>query len=336
MKKQVSLTMNYIVSWFYSEIDEIKSNYSQVNADSTSDKFQEVYWKCIVSFYNSSLKYNNDKKHIFYTNLKELPPMKNIDLKNFFLSNNIEVREIQLTNKTPEDWFTAWRNQFYVFDILKDLQELLSDEDNLLILDSDCIINQNLDGLFEDVQKMDAVVYDIGYPNDWVINTITQDQMNEMYFKFFGIYESIRYYGGEFIAINAKVIKHILEEFRSLWKKNYALYETNSPKLTEEAHFLSIIYHKLNLANSFGDKYIKRLWNSNKYNNIKNEDINLPVYHLPSQKTTGFKYYFQKAIVKGQDIERDDLVKIFNISNTSKIIRRVKEMGTKILFKVSK
>lgn len=328
--------MDYIVSWFYSESEEMKSKYPQVNADSTSDKFQEVYWRCIVSFYTSSLNYNSNKKHIFYTNLTKIPDMNNFNLKSFFDFNNIEVRNINLSTKAPEDWNSAWRNQFYVFDILSDLQEQLTKRDNLLILDSDCIVTKNLDELFKDIDRLDAIVYDCGYADDHNINGISPNQMRALFSEYYQVNDHVKYYGGEFIAVNGDVISKILKEYKSLWDLNYKKYEQKLLKLTEEAHFLSFIYHRLHLTNSLGNKYIKRLWNGRSFNNIEESDVDLAIYHLPSQKTTGFKYFFRKSVVKGQTLSRDELVNIFDIKKKKRIIRRVVELSTKIMFRVAK
>lgn len=76
--------MNYVISWFYAENTEDESYYPQVGGKSTSNKFQNIYWKCIYNFYYSSLIYNKCE-HIFFTNLNKLPrSIDGIDIENFF------------------------------------------------------------------------------------------------------------------------------------------------------------------------------------------------------------------------------------------------------------
>jgi hypothetical protein len=241
--------LDYIISWFYSEDNQLKSHYPQVNMDSTSSKFQEVYWKCIVSFYTSSLKNNKDMKHIFYTNVSEFPQLRKFNLKNFFENNQIEIRYRELSNKTPADWHSAWRNQFFVFDILDDLSGSVTVKDNILILDSDCIVTRDLTELFQSIEKLGAVLYDCGYEDTHVINGVSIEDMRQLFYDYYQERESIRYYGGEFIALRGDLIGRMLEEYSILWSINYKKYESKLKKLTEEAHFLSFIYHRLNLFN---------------------------------------------------------------------------------------
>lgn len=328
--------MDYIVSWFYAETKNMKSSYSQVKADSTSNKFQEVYWRCVASFFATSKKYNPNKKHLFYTNLSNIPTGPKFNYKDFLSDLEVEVRNVELSTKTPVDWHSAWRNQFYVFDIMQDLQIHISSSDNILILDSDCIINKNLDNLFMDVQKYGVIVYDCGYPDNHTVNGLTTVQMGNLYFEYYQTKESINYYGGEFIAINGGILSNILEEYKFIWSKNFKKYEDGLLKLTEEAHFLSLIYHRLKTTKALGNHYIKRMWNTRAYNNIIDNDIDLPIFHLPSQKTTGFKYFFKRSIIKEQSLTQMDIINIFDIKKNKTNARKLKEIGTKVMFMISK
>jgi len=325
--------LNYIVSWFYLEEEGNESSYMQVNAKSTSEKFQNTYWKCIVSFYYTSLRKNPKAKHIFYTNATHFPVVEGLKTKKFFENNGIEVRKQPLTNQTPIDWHSAWRNQFYVFDILQDLSGKVKEDDAIAVLDSDCIINQNLEELFEQIRKYGSIGYLVGYDPQHVINGINIIQMQELYTRFYNEKTAVQYYGGEFIGIKGGYLNPLLEEYRLLWKKNYELYKEKQIKLNEEAHFLSLLYHKLNLANSSGNKYIKRIWNGLNYNNVQPDDQSLSIYHLPAQKTTGFPYFFNRIIKKNKDYESKDIIRIFDINQKKSKKRIAKEVLTKVVFK---
>ncbi|NCT37355.1 hypothetical protein GTW56_13990 [Bacillus sp. EB93] len=328
--------MNYIVSWFYLEEKGNESSYMQVNANSTSRKFQDTYWKCIISFYYTSIKKNKDAKHIFYTNSEYYPTVDGLNTKLFFEQNNIEIRNQELTNKTPINWHSAWRNQFYVFDILNDLSGIVNDNDSIIILDSDCIINSNLNALFEDIRNYGLVSYLIGYEEDHVINGINTLQMKELYNQFYKQFKDVQYFGGEFIGIKGVHIQSVLEVYTNLWEENYKNFEKNEMKLNEEAHFLSVIYNNLNLENSRGNKYIKRIWNGLNYHNVNENDKYLDIYHLPAQKTTGFSYFYNKVVKKNKDYSINDVIKIFDINVIKRKRRRIKEMITKVLFKFKK
>lgn len=325
--------MDYIISWFFAEQEGNESSYMQINAKSTSGKFQKTYWKCILCFFYSSLRKNKNAKHILYTNINNFPKIDGVDTKKFFEKNNIEIRLKELSNQTPKDWYKAWRNQFYVFDILTDLSNIVKNDDAVIIVDSDCIINNNLDNLFNEIRKLKAVCYEIKYRDDHNINGINIKQMGQLYKQFYGEDKKIGYYGGEFIAVKGEIISRIVYEYHKLWNLNYLKYKNNQIKLNEEAHFLSIIYHKINVENSSGNHYIKRIWNGFNYNNYEKKDKYLDIYHLPAQKVTGFSYFFKKIVKRSIDYSQKDLLEILDLSLKKSEIRCIKEILTKLYFK---
>jgi hypothetical protein len=75
------------------------------------------------------------------------------------------------------------------------------------------------------------------------------------------------------------------------------------------------------------------LWNARVYKNIEHNDTELAIYHLPAQKTTGFKYYFDKVVIKNKDIDKVDLINIFDIKKNKTNLRKIKELNTKLLLK---
>ncbi|MDU1538944.1 MAG: hypothetical protein E6902_04910 [Paeniclostridium sordellii] len=290
--------MNYISTWLYIESKDDESYYDQVGGSTTDKRIQDIYWKCVFDFFHSSLKFNKECKHIFFTN-------KNIDnvvigkiqIRDFFKQNNISVVNIELTNKTPKDWFGSWRNQFYIFDILKYIKEEFSDEDKFLILDSDCVFTKNIGNLFLNLST-NTINYNINYDKNQIVNGISEVQMTEIYNEIFNKNEDlIHYYGGEFFVGSMNTISKILTEFELLWEQNLKRYSANKMKLNEEAHFLSCIYKSLNIENNEGNNFIKRMWTSFKFNNINNEDMELPIWHLPAEKQTGFNTMFNKISV---------------------------------------
>ncbi|MGG0574543.1 hypothetical protein ABE036_11345 [Priestia aryabhattai] len=325
--------MDYIISWLYLEEKGNESSYMQVNAKSTSKKFQNVYWECVVSFYYASLQKNPAAKHIFYTNAQELPIIQGFCVASFFENNDIEIKKQELTNKTPMNWHNAWRNQFYVFDILKDLSTVVEKNDAILILDSDCIIKNSLEPLFTIIKDKGLISYLIGYDLEHNINGISTNNMRKLYKCFYNEDKDVFYYGGEFIGIKGGNLDTLLREYQLLWAKNYKLYEEKKLKLNEEAHFLSMLYHNMNLANNLGNQYIKRMWNGLNYNNLKKEDCGLSIYHLPAQKTTGFHYFFNKFVKKNKKFNQQDIINIFDISNKKSQRRKAREIVTKLIFK---
>ncbi len=292
---------NYLVTWFYSEEANDASYYPSVGGSSSSAKIQYIYWRCIYVFFRSALITNRDviTDFVFFTNVENLPTVDGVNFKEFFEENHIRVVLQELTRKTPKDWYGAWRNQFYLFDILKHFQDA---DGNILILDSDCVVNAPLKSLYEEIHEKGILTLPIDYSVKREINGCSIEQMREIYRRILKTPQSngLLYMGGEFVAIRGDKTAPLMEMFETIWAKNYELYEAKEPKLNEEAHVLSLCYYALGAQNEAGRKYIRRIWNALNCDQVMESDLALPIWHLPAEKKFGFKELFRKLKAKKQ------------------------------------
>ena len=287
---------NYFITWFYSEQANDESYYPSVGGSSSSAEFQYVYWRCVYVFYRTALATNRDvvTDWIFFTNVENLPTVDGVDFRKFFAENGIKVVYKELTRKTPKDWFGAWRNQFYLFDVLEYFKK--AQPGNLLILDSDCVITGSLAGLYQDISAKGVVAMPVGYADDHNINGCSIEEMRAIYQKFFGKTDvtGLTYWGGEIIALSTEILPALFEAFEDIWQKNRLLYEKKETKLNEEAHTLSLCYYRIGKYNDDGRKYTKRMWTDLKCDTVEKADQALPIWHLPAEKKWGFQTMFSK------------------------------------------
>lgn len=290
---------NYLITWFYAENKDNESFYPQVGGKSSSFYFQKVYWKCIYCFFRSAIITNEASiEYLFFTNTNIPTDIDGVNIEQFFRDNNIKVIRKELSKQVPKDWYGAWRNQFYIFDILETLKDYSG---NHLILDSDCIISESLDNVFNAVNQFGNIAYNVEGNGVHPINGITQSQMRQLYRNFFNVEspcEDLFYCGGEIVAIKSALIPQALKVFENIWEKNFIRYQNNEFKLNEEAHFLTLIYYRLGILNNIASKYIKRLWTTKIYDNVKKKDLDkYIILHLLSEKQDGFVklfHYFQR------------------------------------------
>lgn len=285
---------NYFISWFYSERADDESCYPSVGAHSGSAEFQYVYWRCVYVLYRSAFVTNAGTvtDWLFFTNVKNLPSVDGINFQKFFEENGVRVICMELTRRTPKDWYGAWRNQFYLFDILEYLKDF---EGNHLILDSDCVVTGSLSSLYREIAQKQILTLPIDYSEDKDINGCSVREMRALYRDFYDTEEpgDLVYMGGEFVAVTAQAIRELLPVFYDIWEKNYRLYENKRKKLNEEAHMLSLCYYRLGMANEAGRKYIRRIWTDMNLDQVQETDCRLPVWHLPAEKKFGFVRLFR-------------------------------------------
>jgi hypothetical protein len=286
-------------------------NFSPSGGGRTSSaSVQAVYWRCIYNLYQTALLTNKEvvTDWIFITNLTELPVVDGLDFNRFFSENRIQLVNIELTRKTPKDWSGAWRNQFYVFDVLDYLK---TREGNFVILDTDCVITGSLEGLFRQIEEKGIVALTIDYPEDKNVNGCSLLGMREIYKECFGGEEpqDLVYSGGEICAVNSSVIPEILALFEEIRKVNYDRYEKKRMKLTDEAHHLSVIYYRMNRQNNIAGQYTKRMWTDLKCDTVVPADASLVIWHLPAEKKFALQTIFYR-LRKNPNLRAEQVLKL--------------------------
>lgn len=305
---------DHICTWIYLDTLEESSEYPQVGKRSHLAEFQKVYWKCVAVFFALSTQFNPQRRHLLFSNKRreEFPRIDGFDLQGFLKEKNVEVVALPLTWQTPEGYFGKWRNQFYIFDILQFIEKKYSSqpsddivspddyEPGFVILDSDCIINRPLDALFAEVRRHGLLALPMPYSDTHDINGVTREQMRRIFAELDGKDPggNPAYYGGEIFAATLPVIRQINAIAPGVWQNMLERHRNGQPKLNEEAHFLSYCYHKIGRFGAM-ESFIKRIWTSPHYSNVQPEDANLPIWHLPSEKTGGIALIFKRLTTDG-------------------------------------
>ena len=285
--------MNYIITWFYRESADEASFYPQMGQKGDSALVHSVYMQIQVPFFRTFRHYNPKVRLLFFTNLKRegLPRF----LLELFDELSVETVTLPYTRRPPKGWYEAWQNQFYLYDILGWMGGRMKADDALLVCDADCLCRTPLDGLFDEIRKQGSALYEFITDRSATINGITLPEMEAFYSACYGPppRSPLAYYGGEFIGLRGDSVCRINEAYPELWAFNLARAGSREPKLNEEAHVLSVLAERLDLRNAVANRYVKRMWTSPQFNNVRPEDERLAVWHLPYEKKRGLYRLFR-------------------------------------------
>ena len=144
---------NYIATWFYKESKEDASFYPQAGKRGDSALVHSIYMQIQVPFFTTFRHYHPDDKLLFFSNLDQFPDY----LERLFKELRIETVTLPYLCIPPKGWYGAWRNQFYLYDILRYMEKRMQADDTLLICDADCLCMRPLGQLFSDTRKYGAL-----------------------------------------------------------------------------------------------------------------------------------------------------------------------------------
>ncbi|MBC8033320.1 MAG: hypothetical protein H7Y03_04190, partial [Chitinophagaceae bacterium] len=251
----------------------------------------------ICTFYAMARFYNADAELVFFSNSSSLPVVEDSSVNDVLKNLDVKIYTTPFEYITPKGYSDKWRNQFYEFSILKFISrhEDFNNNDNFLLLDSDCIISQNLNPLFQLVEQHKCITYSIDYDVNHRINGNSRNEMKTIFESLCNkkLMTSPQYHAGEFYASTVSVIKTIIEDFYVVWEQLINRHEAGLPKLHEEAHVLSYLFFINNYHGGQANAFIKRLWTDpSSYRNVSREDVHLAIWHLPAEKRFGFKKLF--------------------------------------------
>ena len=295
---QTTTPQTVIGTWLYVEPKGAESRYPQVGGVSSSSTFQDVYWRCVMLFFASSVRHNPSAIHRLFTTVPSVPDVGSFSTSDFLKRLNIEVVQVPFTYLPPPGYHGAWRNQFYILDIIKSLDVRGAKDEQYLILDCDCVFTAAIDDLSRHLSQKGLLALDLGLPLDEDINGLTQRDMKRI-FEEIGQpcpEEATKYYGGEFFAATSEVIHQLASEIEPLWETCLARFRAGQPKFNEEAHFLSFLYAKLGYTGGTANRYIGRIWTGLKFRNTSPRDFDLAIWHIPAEKKHGIKRLYPQVI----------------------------------------
>jgi len=289
---------NILATWICIDSPENATYFPSSKGMSSDIGIQSNYYKCIAVCFHSARLYNPDLRLVFFTNKNELPVIEGVDFKLLFDSLNVQFYYTDFEYITPPDYSKMWRNQFYEFSIFKFISNSseFNNDDNIVLIDSDCVVTKSLDDLFKDIKSHKSIAYELDYKENVDINGISRIGMEAVFSELSGktIGKIPLYYAGEFFGASVRLVKEYFSLFRELWPKLIALNAEGKPKLHEEAHVLSYLFFITGNENGIANKYIKRLWTDpSSFRNVNKDDDNLYIWHLPKHKVSGFPKLFK-------------------------------------------
>jgi hypothetical protein len=286
---------DYVSTWMYVESSQEGGLYPQVGGLTTSHATQNIYWRCVYTFFWSATRFlkRDSVKFLLFTNVAQLPIVDGIDLNTALAAFGVELVTLRYT-WAPTGTRRPWFNQYFLFDILDYAAGRLGADDTLLVLDNDCLIVGDLAAAFALARRDGALLITVDVGEDENANGLSRRQAMDIYALVGGERPTRApdYFGGEFYGVSGAMLARLMPLAREVRAKNDALAAAGKPYFSDEAHFFSHLMWRLGRRGPNANHVARRIWTTWKLNNTKSADLHLPVWHLPSEKTYGFADLF--------------------------------------------
>lgn len=295
---------NIIATGFVADTEETATEFPSAGKNSADLRFQAVYWRCIASFFYTARVNNPDAELILFSNIA--PPMVDrVDLSAVLRRLSVNVVNLPLTFRLPQDGISRWGSVFYVLDII---YWMLINRSNhrFALLDSDVVIAGNLEPLFAALANQPFGGYRIDYPDGHSVNGLTPRAAAAIASRLSQNRDlaTLPIYGGELFLGYTAALAYWKEKIGCLWQECLNL-ARGEERITTEEHFWSIFYaiHSVNVVDQ--NPFIKRMATYRRFNTVVDGDQHKLIWHMPAEKKRGFADLFAYLKRRNFDIERD-------------------------------
>lgn len=298
------MTGRNIHSWFYEQDAEEGGTYAQVRGDSSTQAFRDVYRRCLAVFFASARAANPDAQLVLWLNRPWDPHASKVADETHQLLGRlgVQTRTVDYTYAPPEGAPSAWRNQFFVYDVLAAIADDTADDDLHLILDSDIVWagGPRQGRMWEALAKSGALVYAIDYAAENQLNGFSRNDLATLAARLGHPAKTPPpYHGGEFIALRGDKVKALAGAAAPLWQRLLAMHRAGERIVTEEAHMLSLLDVMLELDGDAAP-FVSRLWTQvGKYRNVGPECLELVLWHVPAEKRYGIPRLYRRMMRSG-------------------------------------
>lgn len=259
--------------------------FPSAGGNSADSRVQATYWRCVIALFASARMSNPSLHLVLFCNTAP-PVLDGVNLAATLDRYGVELRQVPLSTRLARGRTAAWGNVLYVFDILAALEKEPEDT-ALTLVDSDVLVMQPLDELFERIRLSDFVGYEVGSALDAPINGMTLRSLAE---AARGLDPSAerqpRHLGGELFGITLANWKKHRVIFAAILDQAQRGSGPAAGVLTEE-HVFTIAAMQIGAGVSDVNDLIKRIWTSPYYSTVRPGDELLAMWHLPAEKRYG-------------------------------------------------
>ncbi|MDP9027475.1 MAG: hypothetical protein M3N46_07940 [Actinomycetota bacterium] len=278
-----------LVTWFHADDLAHAGWYPQIRGSSSSSATYEVYLRCVDVCVASFRRWNPHNPCLVVLNpLAET--IVSVERRDRWRRLGVEVRVVENRHLPARELFTAWQNQFFLFDVLRAALQVGDDPAQpIIVVDSDVVVRGSLSRLGEEIARLGRVSMRVPYGEDEVANGASRRDLA-------GYVRALRgtppdfvpvYQGGEFVGGTRSALAGVVDACEAVYAWTLEQRERGEAHPNEEAHILSVADPMPESAVT-GNAWIERIW-TKPWNLRRIPDAvgSMPMWHLPAEKRTG-------------------------------------------------
>ena len=274
--------MHYVATAFY--LDETR--YPGVRSEGMARA--TVYWRCMATLFASYARWNPNSNTSFaiYSNVR--PPD---DVAPLINSLDITIHAPEFRARPPVGYHDTYGGSFYSVDALAHLSaDVLGPEDAVVILDPDCLCIGSADRAFDKLEGDGTLNYAGVYEAHERVHGMDEAERAELYSTLAQRpIPGSPVFGGELLGFSSRRAREYVPLLSTAWQHSLDRHSKGRTRFPTEEFLFSYVFLSQKAPSGNGNDLIRRVWTSPILYNATPDDFQLVFWHLPAEKTRGFK-----------------------------------------------
>lgn len=296
----------YICTSMFSHDPSNKSKYSAVGGDSSSQSFQDCYWRCIACLFYTSKRFNASARHLLFVNKEPPAFVDGFDYQAFLRDCGVELVVLDNPTLPPKGYTDIWGGVFIMLDILDYFASRASDGDNIYIIDADCVVLRPFEEeLDKQLESKGLFLIPIDYSPDKVLSNLSREKYKEVFYELDGRtrdYVPI-HYGGEFLGVKGNLVQEVASKMREIFDTSVKRFYENKLYFKTEEPIFSYYLDTINYNGTQNTNFVERIYTFPTRITVKEVHMDLSIWHLPAEKRRGFNNLYQEIISSSKKLD---------------------------------
>jgi len=281
-----------LCTYFVADSEGDESIFLQAGSmhSSSSNEFQEIYYRCVVTFFTSLRVFSENQNLYFFSNHIPDRLSDGFKFRDYLVSIGVKVIELEFTKRLPIKQ-AHFGNVFYVLDVLEYCRD--NSISPIIACDNDCLALSDISELTNSLLENTILAYGMPLRGDKELNGLTQADCKDIVSTVFSKArdQELKFYGGEFYAFGSNALNKVVDCFLPLFAKNREFCRKGERYFKTEEQLLSSVFHCIDLQVNDVSGVVQRLYNSSLGNSEMVSKVKLA--HLLQKKNTGLKKLYQ-------------------------------------------
>jgi hypothetical protein len=273
-------TKNFVVKYCFAHTHELDSpNLTLRKKDLAPAEF---YYRCMFVSAASVRRWNPSQEIMVVTN-RGLPTEYASDFK----SLGVTIEYQRFDSQPDPALVSAFRTSSYTLDVLT------SSNEDVMLVDPDTVCLGSLSPLLEAAGGKIAgltIDYDLNRDVNGMSRRQAQLIAETLLRRQVAVFPHL---GGEFLFVPRFMNDFLTERLNELWELNKRLALEAKKIVPTEEHFFSIALADQSVFDVH--PFVRRIWTAHRYRRIPENFRDLLIWHLPAEKTRGFREMFNVA-----------------------------------------